>query len=236
MAGSLFGEIINWIPKPKYNPKYGDKILMHFKVFYNMLTFIQQYRPELISPTFQESLAFHQLQTLEECQVCIPLDTDWPGYWFIIKEEDYGFQKIAYQFNKCLLLGPVSQHQQKLPDKVKEQLNGSNYLASGNFISYFNLEEIDQEIQLIASENVCYQTREKTKIFLKQIRDQHKQIEYIKKREDHAENLLNTIQYQLLQYWMTSLQLCRGLQSQICRYKIKCVDSKAKIKSHCKTL
>jgi hypothetical protein len=29
--------------------------------------------------------------------------------------------------------------------------------------------------------------------------------------------------------WRTSLQICRGLQSQICRFKIKCVDSKAKL-------
>jgi hypothetical protein len=38
-------------------------------------------------------------------------------------------------------------------------------------------------------------------------------------------------------HWSTSLQLFRGdLQNQICRFKIKSVDSKAKIKSPCKTL
>jgi hypothetical protein len=36
--------------------------------------------------------------------------------------------------------------------------------------------------------------------------------------------------------WDTSLQLCSCLKNQICRFKIKIVDSKSKITSPCKTL
>jgi hypothetical protein len=42
-------------------------------------------------------------------------------------------------------------------------------------------------------------------------------------------------EFMMLFWWWTSLQLCRGLQSQIFRFKINCLDSQAKITSPCKT-
>jgi hypothetical protein len=64
--GSLFEDIITYIPDANFNQELDPKLLVHYKLVHDLLMFIQKYHPEAISQHFEQSTGFQNLVKFKE--------------------------------------------------------------------------------------------------------------------------------------------------------------------------
>jgi hypothetical protein len=122
---SLFEDIINYIPTIKFDKEHCSDKLVNLKLIYDVLMFIQHYKPQVISPHFEESLTFQQLQTFKGVILLISsLFTFRYGIHrslLLNLKEKGAFSSLSASF---ILSGVFSQNK-IMPEKIKEQLRGS---------------------------------------------------------------------------------------------------------------
>jgi hypothetical protein len=202
---SLFQILITYIPKVNFSADKIQEQLVHFKVVYDMLKFIQRYNPEVISPQFKNSLLFPQLRAFEESVRLISslhhliYDASWLLF-LNIKEKPSGVRNF---FDKVISIFDEAERRE-LPKEIKEALNGSRYLTDANE----HWEEPDHEDQDYNS-MLTEAHLEQSRIFEEKLKAQFSYLSYLEKGKDgqillqkvvdqnnryliHIENLKNT--------------------------------------------
>jgi hypothetical protein len=113
---NILTDIITYIPKAKFEHEHlkdsSSMALVHYKVLYDMLKFIQKYNPEVSSPHFKESLIFKQLQTFEELIRFIS-----------------SLHHFRYVVFKLLFQNLRKEDYQSFSEKIQETIKGSYYLT-----------------------------------------------------------------------------------------------------------
>ncbi|KAA1069068.1 hypothetical protein PGT21_010733 [Puccinia graminis f. sp. tritici] len=131
----LLEELMDYIPRVKFLKNLPSKILIHFKLMYDMIKFILREYPEVISKEFKESITFHKLCAFQESVGLISSLNHFmyeQSYLFFLnlKEEP----KVITLWNKFNEWGlnDQTEKQVKITEQLKEKLKGSSYLTDSN--------------------------------------------------------------------------------------------------------
>jgi hypothetical protein len=134
---TLLEDLVDYIPKLNVEENQPERILVHLKLLYDMIKFIQKYHPEEISNVVvKESITFHQLRAFEESVGLISTLNHFlyeQSYQFFLnlKEEPKDIS-LFNRFKKWVLNDQTNHQLIKFPEQLKEKLKGSNYLTDSN--------------------------------------------------------------------------------------------------------